>query len=145
MATNTTDPEKGIVAATSHSWTPSAADSANVNMNINESTNYTPLQLFQLLVGIKTPSFLASDDINNGTAQTKSGRPARSENVGLYQRAKDQARTSKYKYLATSYISNILYIFQILLAATFTALSAYKGAHPDVLTVLGALNTVVAG
>lgn len=142
MTTNTTDLEKGILSATAHSmvpsWTPST--SGNADVNLSESSNYTPLQLFQLLVGIKTPSFIASDD----TTQTNSRRP-QSENVGLYQRTKNQARVSRRKYLLTSYISNILYMLQILLAATFTALSAYKEAHPDVLTVLGALNTVVAG
>lgn len=40
---------------------------------------------------------------------------------------------------------NLLYLVQILLAATFTALSAYEGAASVTLTVLGAINTVIAG
>jgi len=36
-------------------------------------------------------------------------------------------------------------MLQILLAATFTALSAYKDAHPVTLTILGAMNTVLVG
>ncbi|KAK5154390.1 hypothetical protein LTS14_006525 [Recurvomyces mirabilis] len=39
----------------------------------------------------------------------------------------------------------MLYMLQILLAATFTALSAYQDSSRVILTVLGALNTVLAG
>lgn len=141
MATNTTDAEKGLVSATARSATSSWTPAPQNNASTNESTEHTPLQLFQLLVGIHTPSSL---NRNGTTYEVKSSRD-RSGNVGLYQRAKDQERSSRIAYLCTSFISNTLYLIQILLAATFTALSAYKETAAVTLTVLGAVNTVLAG
>ncbi|KAJ9605867.1 hypothetical protein H2200_009716 [Cladophialophora chaetospira] len=147
MASDNRDPEKGLVSATARPAIPSWASSAPGpdNGTINESSRHTPLQLFQVLVGIHTPPSLTQDDVDleRGT-KTKSKRP-RTDNVGLYQRAKDQERASRLAYLSTSFISNTLFMLQILLAATFTALSAYKDAHPQTLTALGAVNTVLAG
>jgi hypothetical protein len=145
MATDTRDPEKGIMSASAPSAIPSWASSAPDNAVVNESSGYTPLQLFQILVGIHTPPLLTQDGVELGrTTETKS-RKGRSDNIGLYQRAKDQERASRLAYLSTSIISNTLYMLQILLAAIFTAMSAYKNAHPVTLTVLGAATTVVAG
>jgi hypothetical protein len=39
----------------------------------------------------------------------------------------------------------MLFLLQIMLAAAFTGLSAYKEANAVTLTILGAVNTVVAG
>ena len=145
MASGTIDPEKGLISATSRpvipSWTSSAPDNA-IN---KKSSGHTPLELFQLLVGISTPPSLTQDGDHLGRANKAKSRRSRTDNIGLYQRAKDQERASRLAYLATSFISNTLYMFQILLAATFTALSAYKDTHPVTLTVLGAVNTVLAG
>ncbi|KAF7193211.1 hypothetical protein HII31_05437 [Pseudocercospora fuligena] len=112
---------------------------------------HTPLQLFQILVGIHTPRSLTQDGCNverigtgMSTAQPLYIRSHKG-NIGLYKRAKDEERRSRIAYLLTSYISNFLFMLQILLAATFTALSAYKDSNAVTLTVLGALNTVVAG
>lgn len=96
---------------------------------------YSPLELFQWLVGIHTPPCLKHSSESSGS----------SDNVGLYQRSKDQERRSRIAYLLTSYISNTLFLLQIMLAAAFTGLSAYKEANAVTLTVLGAINTVVAG
>jgi hypothetical protein len=96
---------------------------------------HSPLELFQWLVGIHTPPFLMHT--------SESGK--QNDNVGLYQRAKDQERGSRIAYQLTSYISNTLFLLQIMLAATFTGLSAYKEANAVTLTILGAFNTVVAG
>lgn len=145
MATDTIDPEKGLVSATARSAIPSWASSAPDNAIINEPSRHTPLQLFQLLVGIYTPPSLSQDGIDLGRATEAKSRRARTDNIGLYQRAKEQERASRIAYRCTSFISNTLYMLQILLAATFTALSAYKNAHPVTLTVLGAMNTVLAG
>lgn len=145
MATDTIDPEKGLVSATARSAILSWASSAPDNAIINEPSRHTPLQLFQLLVGIYTPPSLTQDGIDLGRATEAKSRRARTDNIGLYQRAKEQERASRIAYRCTSFISNTLYMLQILLAATFTALSAYKDAHPVTLTVLGAMNTVLAG
>ena len=105
----------------------------------------SPLELFQLLVGINTPASLTSGTVGNSTSTSPLRSRTRKNNVGLYQRAQDEERRMRISYLLTSYISNSLYMLQILLAATFTALSAYKKTAPVVLTVLGAINTVLAG
>ena len=145
MATDTIDPEKGLVSAKARPAIPSWASSAPDNAIINESSRHTPLQLFQLLVGIYTPPSLTQDGIDLGRATGAKSRRARTDNIGLYQRAREHERASRIAYLCTSFISNTLYMLQIILAATFTAMSAYKDTHPVTLTVLGAVNTVVAG
>ena len=143
MSTDSVDPEKGLISAASRPANPSWASSAPGNAN--HSLAHTPLQLFQLLIGIHTPRSLTQDgeDIGDNT-ETKSLH-GRSDNIGLYQRAKELERRNRIQYKCTSFISNALYMLQILLAATFTALSGYKNSSPVTLTVLGALNTVIAG
>ncbi|KAE9379811.1 hypothetical protein N431DRAFT_552138 [Stipitochalara longipes BDJ] len=145
MATDTVDLEKGAPSAIMRSAMPSRASSAPDNAINNESSMHTPLQLFQLLVGIHTPPSLTGDGIDICSATKTKFKRARTDNVGLYQRAKEQERASRIAYRCTSIISYTLYMLQIILAATFTALSAYKETHPTVLTVLGALNTILAG
>lgn len=145
MAVHMQDLEKDIMSARARPTIPSWNSSAPGNANINDSSQHTPLQLFQVLVGIHTPPDLTQDGVDVVRATDTSSKRARTDNIGLYQRAKERERSARIAYLLTSYTSNILYIFQILLAATFTSLSAYKDAKPVALTVLGALNTVLAG
>lgn len=140
LVTNTMDPEKGLITATAR---PAPSSPASEHGNVPNA--HTPLELFQLLVGIHTPSNLTQDHVDIGRgSKAKAGKP-RGDNVGLYERARQQERSSRLAYLSTSFISNTLYMLQILLAATFTAMSSYKRAHPVTLTVLGACNTVLAG
>lgn len=147
MAINNVDPEKTLVSRTTYSVVPpdvpSSADHAN--LNTNEPSGHTPLQLFQLLIGLQTPPELTSEGIDVCRTTEEGSRRARDDNIGLYQRAKQQERSSRIAYVCTSIISNTLYMFQIILAATFTACSAYKNTNPVTLTILGAFNTVVAG
>lgn len=144
MATDTTDPEKGLLSVTARSAIPSGSSSAPDDAIIDASSRNSPLKLFQLLVGINTPQSLTQDSIDGRVGASKFRRH-RTDNIGLYQNAKEQERASRLAYISTSFISNTLYMVQILLAATFTAMSAYKDSHRVTLTVLGALNTVVAG
>lgn len=141
MATVSSDPEKGLMSATARPLS-SVASSSPMNAGINTAPVHTPLELFQLLVGIHTPPSLTQSGTERGRDTSSRGR---SDNIGLYQRAKDQERASRLAFVTTSFISNTLYLLQILLAATFTALSAYKKTNPVTLTVLGAINTVLAG
>lgn len=104
---------------------------------VTESGRHTPLEIFQILVGLNTPSSLRHDGLDAGRSRT--------DNAGLYQRVQEQERASRIAYLCTSFICNFLYILQIFLAATFTAVSAYKESNPITCIVLGAFNTVVAG
>ena len=139
MATDSIDLEKGLISASLRPTNPSPTSSGAGKAD-NPSV-HTPLQLFQLLVGIDTPLSLTQ----NGTRTLSSSARSRSDNVGLYQRAKDRERQSRMQYTTTSIISNSLFMLQILFAAVYTALSAYKGAPRTALTVLGAANTVIAG
>ncbi|KAF2421123.1 hypothetical protein EJ08DRAFT_738363 [Tothia fuscella] len=145
MANNTPDLEKGALSATSRPAINSWASSALNNTSNNESDGHTPLELFQLLVGIQTPPNLTEHGAKSDRSTQAKSRRIRTDNIGLYERAKDQERASRLAYLSTSFVSNTLYLLQILLAATFTALSAYKDSHPVTLTTLGAVNTVLAG
>jgi hypothetical protein len=116
-----------------------------------------PLELFQWLVGIHTPPCLAHPSKSKETRgffrrlfnaclpSWLAPAPTSDDNVGLYQRTKDNERKSRIAYLLTSFISNTLFLLQIMLAAAFTGLSAYKEANAVTLTILGAFNTVVAG
>jgi hypothetical protein len=125
------------------------------NVKIRETPDAdsnTQLQLFRVLIGIDTPLNLThNSDSGSKEEETVSSSPhsvtsrVRGKNLGLYQRAKDQERRSRIAYFFTSYIGNTMFLVQIILAAAFTGLSAYKDAHAVTLTTLGALNTVVAG
>ena len=132
------DLEAGLTTATARLVIPSEYSSGQ------PVQPHTPLELFQLLVGIHTPSTLLQDASGNTIPKHRSATD-RDDNIGLYQRAKDQERTSRYSYISTSFISNTLYMLQIILAATFTALSSYKETNAITLTALGAVNTVLAG
>ncbi len=145
MANDRIDPGKGLVSTTARSTIPSSLSSTPENAIVNKPSMHTPVQLFQLLVGIHTPPSLTEDDVELGRATKAKSERARTDNIGLYRRAKEQERASRLAYLSTSFISNTLFLLQILLAATFTALSAYKETHAATLTALGAVNTVIAG
>lgn len=144
MATDSKEPKDNITVIPAAASTESHPNSQR---NTDLSNAYSRLQLFQILVGIQSPASLRHDDPESNPrsgmgAQHTNAEPA---NVGLYRRAITEERRSRIAYNLTSYISNMLYMLQILLAATFTALSAYQDSSRVILTVLGALNTVLAG
>jgi hypothetical protein len=157
MAGDNIDPSKN--ATTSSTVRPTSSVMTNgtpghPSHNAQDAIAHNSLELFQWLVGIETPSFLMHSSEPRKRSDLvclfqplmhffRSGK--QSNNVGLYQRAKDQERRSRIAYLLTSYISNTLFLLQIMLAAAFTGLSAYKEANAVTLTILGAFNTVVAG
>ena len=145
MAAKSQDIEKGMIPAAGYSMIPRWDSSAPENGTATSSNRHSPLQMFQMLVGIETPATLTHDGVEVTRTTEERSRRVRNDNVGLYQRAKEQERSSRIAYLCTAFISNTLYMLQILFAATFTALSAYKDTSPVTLTVLGALNTVLAG
>jgi hypothetical protein len=82
------------------------------------------------------------------------GRPSRSvkdiifksqvTNDGIYGRAIDEALAASVWFNFSNFFINALYCLQIFIAATITALASYHG-HEIPLTVLGALNAVLAG
>ncbi|KAK4953319.1 hypothetical protein LTR10_009028 [Elasticomyces elasticus] len=62
---------------------------------------------------------------------------------GVYGRAQKDFLKQRLAYSLWPTLINFLFVFQILLAATFTGISAYRD-HQTVLTTLGAVNTVCA-
>jgi SMODS and SLOG-associating 2TM effector domain len=82
------------------------------------------------------------------------GRPSRSvkdfffkskvTNDGIYGRAIDEALVASVWFNVSNMFINALYCLQIFIAATITGLASYHG-HEIPLTVLGALNAVLAG
>lgn len=156
MATEKIDSGKGTTSSTARPA--SSLLTNNTPEHTFRSTQdhiaHSPLELFQWLVGIHTPPCLNHPSVadQNFIARfwfwlwrIKPAASTKNYNVGLYQRSKDQERRSRIAYLLTSYISNTLFLLQIMLAAAFTGLSAYKEANAVTLTILGAVNTVVAG
>lgn len=160
MASDNMDSAKG--ATTSSTVRPTSSVLTNISpehhsYNAQDGAAQSPLELFQWLVGIHTPPCLKDPSepsvrehrrwiANLLPCLKRSSKPStRGDNIGLYQRSKDQERRSRIAYLLTSYISNTLFLLQIMLAAAFTGLSAYKEANAVTLTILGAFNTVVAG
>jgi hypothetical protein len=163
MASDNMDSTKGLTSPTVRPTSSVLTNNTPEHpfLNTQDTAAQSPLELFQWLVGIHTPpclkhsldSNIQSDSISRYQRfvhklfflKHPSATKPQSDNVGLYQRSKDQERWSRIAYLWTSYISNTLFLLQIMLAAAFTGLSAYKEANAVTLTVLGAVNTVVAG
>ena len=163
MASDSLDAAKGATSSTVRPTSSVLTNNAleHSSCNAQNTKAQSPLVLFQWLVGIHTPPCLmhlaeSNDKVGTWHKIAYALTPPclmrhhlqmkmRGDNVGLYQRAKDNERRSRIAYLLTSTISNTLYLLQIMLAAAFTGLSAYKEANAVTLTILGAFNTVVAG
>lgn len=90
------------------------------------------LRRFRDLVGINP---LVSES-------SRTHRPA--ENTGTYKRLVDAELKARVEYYATASIINVFLLGQIVIAAALTALGASSGSH-IAITVLGSVNTVVAG
>ena len=91
------------------------------------------LTIFREIVGINPPP-----TIDFGSAK----RPA--VNKGLYRRTVQAESKIRLQYYACAAIFNTCFLLQIVVAAALTALGAANGPHLAV-TVLGAVNTVIAG
>ncbi|PMD48215.1 hypothetical protein L207DRAFT_626977 [Hyaloscypha variabilis F] len=133
------------------------------------------LRTFQDLVGIRTPTHILSTgsfpstqllDLEKGQKNTldgkviadthviSAGRPNVSvkdfffkktvTNDGIYGRAIGEALAASIYYNVSNWFINALYCVQIFVAASITGLASYHG-HEIPLTVLGAVNAVLAG
>lgn len=114
----------------------------------------TELQAFQTLVGVhfvkygggayidrqKPPASVWHDIFRPDKTAT-----ARFRNRGLYDRTLSQTLKNRVVYSLSDYLISGLYLLQILVAATLTALSSKPRQSPTTLTVLGAIDTVIAG
>lgn len=91
------------------------------------------LKLFRDLIGINPLPI-------PGRADPK--RPA--DNLGTYRRLCDAEVKARLEYYATAGAINFCLLAQIVVAAALTALGASNGSH-IAITVLGSINTVIAG
>ncbi|KIW61423.1 hypothetical protein PV05_01544 [Exophiala xenobiotica] len=87
---------------------------------------------FCMLVGI--PSSAPDADRKHRSVPPKS----------LYGRVTRQLRSQRWTYYTTASLSNILLLSQVMLGAALTALGASESSH-ILITVFGAMNTVIAG
>ncbi|KAI0852639.1 hypothetical protein F5Y00DRAFT_258489 [Daldinia vernicosa] len=95
------------------------------------------LTLFRLMVGISTSPYLGYSETSPvGT------RPA--ANIGIYARVVHSEQKSKDRYKVFSILINACYFFQIVVAASITAMGAAGVSHGAV-TAFGAINTIIAG
>ncbi|KAI7471007.1 hypothetical protein D0860_01534 [Hortaea werneckii] len=113
------------------------------------------LEIFQTLVGIHFEKY------GGGQMQNRQKPPAspwkdiffpskaaraRFRNRGLYDRTLSQDMKNRVMYGLANYIISCLYLIQVIIAATITALAADEGRTSNTaLTALGAVNTVLAG
>ena len=88
---------------------------------------------FRHLTGIDTPRNILKDHVR---------RPAR--NVGIYSRVVAEERKTQVQYYIMATIIEASFLSQIIVAATLTALGAADASH-IAITVLGSVNTVIAG
>lgn len=114
------------------------------------------LEVFQTLVGIhflqygggpqppgrqRKPAGVMKDIFLPGKAAA-----ARFRNRGLYDRTISQDMKNRVMYGISRYIISGLFLIQVIIAATLTALAAGENpAQTEALTALGAVNTVLAG
>ncbi len=167
-ATTSHDLEKGLLGHQDEASQGSAVATGNTQPSSTlkgddiSTANY--LDIYQKLVGIKTCDEITkqSNDVPKPPQRTKTnierssnnGRPPRSiwsliykpytYNDGYYQRAVDEQLKASVLYNIFDIFFTVIYLLQICVAAIITALSAYTG-HRITLTILGAVNTVLAG
>ena len=111
--------------------------SANLDPERDASNSDGPrpakLLKFRQMTGIKAPPRLALDHPE---------RPG--PNMGIYTRVIREERSAKFEYRLMSSIINMSFFVQIVVGATLTALGATNASH-TAITVLGSVNTVIAG
>lgn len=88
---------------------------------------------FRNLTGIDTPKNIVRDYRQ---------RPAK--NVGIYSRVVSEERKARLQYYVMATVIEASFLSQIVVAATLTALGAADASH-IAITVLGSVNTVIAG
>ena len=69
-------------------------------------------------------------------------RPA--PNIGVYGRVVMEEKKMRFQYHFATIVINVMFLGQIIVAATLTALGASNASH-IAITVLGSLNTIIAG
>ncbi|EXJ85821.1 hypothetical protein A1O1_06190 [Capronia coronata CBS 617.96] len=96
-----------------------------------------PHRQFCMLVGVP-PS------VPDPSGSTKNGSSFSPSKKSLYVRATRQLQKQRFTYYFTASLSNTLLLSQVVLGAALTALGASESSHV-LITLFGALNTVIAG
>ncbi|KAL9004135.1 MAG: hypothetical protein Q9188_003033 [Gyalolechia gomerana] len=111
-----------------------------LSKTIHHDPNAIPPKLLKLrtIMGICTPDNLAITKSSNPFSK----RPG--PNLGIYARIIAEEKTARFQFYFAASVINTCYFGQIVVAAALTALGASSANH-IVITVLGALNTVIAG
>lgn len=108
-------------------------DSSTPGQLTGNQTSVDKLKLFRDLVGINPLPI---------PGRTDPKRPA--QNLGTYKRLCDAEIKARLEYYATASAINFCLLAQIVVAAALTALGASNSSHVAI-TVLGSINTVIAG
>ena len=149
------DIEKGFGEGAAANTVRQQSSSSDTSDNNNKHSK-GELEIFQTLVGIH---FLApgGDRLADTSKQIRPANPwadiflpsrtakNRFRNRGLYDRVLSQDMKNRSMYAIARYVVILLYLVQIVIAATFTALSAYQKSSVVTLTSICAINTVIAG
>lgn len=67
------------------------------------------------------------------------------EPTGIYRSALDEQRKRSWQHFAISWSLNLVHFAQVVIGATLTALGPNASRYSVTITVLGAVNTVIAG
>lgn len=105
----------------------------DVHNGVDNRNPSDKLKTFRDLVGI-----------NPILDSSASALPRPAQNQGTYRRLVDAEFKSRIQYYASASLINVCLLGQIVIAAALTALGASDGSH-IAITVLGAVNTVIAG
>lgn len=87
---------------------------------------------------------LVPSDISSSSSSSKKAKLPRPGPNTLYERAVRKRRSTQLTYAFTSSLSNTLLLSQIVLGAALTGLGA-SASSPLLVTIFGALNTIIAG
>ncbi|KAK4543518.1 hypothetical protein LTR36_005413 [Oleoguttula mirabilis] len=109
----------------------------------DEKGSMTRSDKFGMLVGIHSYGKVKVDKAENkGVFSTLFASPT-DRNHGVYLRAVSDERSARIAFRTSTVLIDTIYLLQVVVAAALTGLSAYSD-HRTALTVLGAINTVLA-
>ncbi|KIW69641.1 hypothetical protein PV04_05506 [Phialophora macrospora] len=138
----------GIDEQTPLLWQPNPAQNHNRNVSLPRHDSFTAdaHAQFCMMVGVPSSEPTPEGSTPGGwrwwpsSSSASSSVPAKS----LYGRATRQLAKQRWTYYGTASLSNTLLLSQVVLGAALTALGASESSH-ILITVFGALNTVIAG
>ncbi|KUI61657.1 hypothetical protein VP1G_08818 [Cytospora mali] len=101
--------------------------------------NDESLVIFRRAIGINS-DLAPKANSNSGTIEEGVRKP-----MGIYRSVLDEQRKRAWQHFAISWALNIVHFAQVVIGATLTALGPNASRFSVAITVLGAINTVIAG